>query len=155
MASRLEPQDTQRITRAWEVLKGTGKSLSEWQDLPRITAPDHYRFHVIVLQPDIETLNKRIRTRIDQMLEHGAMNEIETLTQRIDEGEVNESSLLVKAHGFRPFRSYLKGQWSLEEAIECTDVETRRYAKRQRTWGRNQYAIDKLPNTITFEHISV
>lgn len=155
MAKKLKPTDTQRITRAWEVLKGTGKSLSYWQELPLIAPPEHYRFELIVLQPDKELLNKRIRMRIEKMLNAGALDEVRDLSDKIDAGEVRTDAFIVKAHGFRPFREYLKGQWSLDEAIECTDAETRQYAKRQRTWARTQYGGDNRPQNTNIQYLDV
>lgn len=155
MAERLTPTDTQRIIRAWEILKGTGKSLAHWQDMPLITPPPHYHFHLKILQPEKDALNKRIRSRIDKMIAAGALEEVQALSERIDAGKVPETALIVKAHGFRPFRRYLKGESSLEAAKTQTDTETRQYAKRQRTWCRTQYTSEKLPATVTVEHIDV
>lgn len=148
MAAKLMPQDKQRNMRAWEVLIATGKSLSEWQDMPLTPPPSHYRFHMIAMTPDREALCKKIRDRIEIMLELGALDEIKDLQALIETGEVQENALIVKAHGFRPFRSYLQGQWTLEEAIECTEIETRQYAKRQVNWLKSQYNRDNDKLTI-------
>lgn len=155
MAQRLKPADTHRIIRALEIWEGTGKSLSYWQELPLVAPPADYRFHIIVMRPDIEQLNVKINARIDVMLDQGALDEIEALTHRIDEDEVPENSLIIKAHGFRPFRDFLKKRISLEDAKAHTATETRQYAKRQRTWGRTQYAADKLPENVCVEYMDV
>jgi tRNA dimethylallyltransferase len=155
MATRLKSGDTQRIIRALEILQGTGKSLKHWQDLPLKSPPAHYHFHIIAMRPDIEKLNAKINARIDVMLEQGALEEIKQLSDRIDAGEVSENALIVKAHGFRPFRKYLKGEISREEAKTQTATETRQYAKRQRTWARQQYRADKLPTNASFEFLDI
>ncbi len=139
MAARLKPQDTQRVMRAWEVLIGTGQSLSYWQDQPLEGTPAHYRFRLIGMTPDKPALHAKIKRRIGAMLDLGALDEIAALQAAIDNGAVAETALIVKAHGFRPFRAYLRGEWTLDDAINHTDAETRAYAKRQMTWLRNQY----------------
>ena len=78
------------------------------------------------------------------MLDLGIKDEVKTLDDRIQSGEVPETALIVKAHGFRPFRRYLNGEWTLEQAIDYTQTETRQYAKRQMTWFRNQIKIDTI-----------
>ena len=55
-----------------------------------------------------------------------------------------QDALVIKAHGFRPLRAYLNEESTLEEAFERTAIETRQYAKRQRTWIRSQVPSDKL-----------
>lgn len=142
MASRLKPQDVQRSVRAREVLEGTGRSLSYWQDLPPVPAPAHWRFEMIAMTPDKPALHARIKARIGKMIDLGALDEVAALAAHIDEGAVPETALIVKAHGFRPFRAALRGEITMEDAVARTDAETRAYAKRQMTWLRNQYPRD-------------
>ena len=83
----------------------------------------------------------RIHARFDLMLDMGILDEVKDLSDQIDRGEVPEDALIIKAHGFRPLRAYLKGEMSKTDAIEQSKAETRQYAKRQMTWMRNQFKI--------------
>lgn len=143
-AASLDPMNTQRNVRAWEVFVHTGKPLAEWQSMPLEGAPRGWNFYVTALFPDREQLREKINTRVHVMLDLGILDEVKELDTRIQNGEINESALIVKAHGFRPFRRYLNGEWSLDKAIDFTQTETRQYAKRQMTWLRNQIHIDKI-----------
>lgn len=138
MAAQLNPNDSQRLQRAYEVFKTTGKSLAYWQAQPRQGPPDNMNFNVTFLTRPRPILHDRINKRFDIMMNMGVMDEVKILSERIDSDEVAEDSLIVMAHGFRPLRHYLKGEWTYEQAADKTRAETRQYAKRQETWGRGQ-----------------
>ncbi|PCH99885.1 MAG: tRNA (adenosine(37)-N6)-dimethylallyltransferase MiaA [Alphaproteobacteria bacterium] len=141
--ANIDPMNTQRNIRAWEVLEHTGKPLSYWQSLPLTPPPEGYEFHVTAVLPPRETLYDKINTRTHAMLDLGILDEIRALDTLVQAGEVPDDALIIKAHGFRPFRRYLNDEWTLEDAIEHTQTETRQYAKRQMTWLRNQLSIDE------------
>ena len=144
IAQRLHPNDGQRTVRALEVFRHTGKPLSEWQKQPLIDPPANYNFHVIALMPERDALYDKINKRVHHMMDMGVMDEVKALTLRTDAHEVPEHMPVIKAHGFRPLRKTLKGQSTLEDAIEQTQQETRNYAKRQMTWLRHQIQADKV-----------
>ena len=75
----------------------------------------------------------RIETRVDQMLERGWLTEIGALIDRVP-----RDAIAWKASGYRMMRAYLEGECSLDFARDRTIIETRQYAKRQRTWFRHQ-----------------
>ena len=52
MAARLDPFNTARLIRAWEVLEATGQSLAEWQEMPRLSPPEDWEFHVTLVMPE-------------------------------------------------------------------------------------------------------
>lgn len=141
MAARLEPFNTARLIRAWEVLDATGKSLAEWQAMPRIAPPSDWQFNVTLVMPERETLYDRCNKRFIWMLENGALQELEEFNALIESGEVNKNALLTHALGVEPLSAYLNGQMSKEDAIKQGQGETRRYAKRQTTWFNNQVII--------------
>ena len=147
-AAHLDPSNPQRNVRAWEVLEHTGKPLKTWQSMPLVGAPDGWTFHVTALFPNREKLIDKINTRLRSMIDMGILDEVHALDKMIKNGEVAEDALIVKAHGFRPFRYYLHGDWTLEEAIDKTAIETRQYAKRQMTWLRNQLTIDEAVEVL-------
>lgn len=143
-AARLEPMNTHRNIRAWEVLQATGKPLSYWQDLPLIPPPEGWDFHVTAVLPDRAELYDKINARLLTMIDLGILDEVRDLDTQIQAGEVPTDALITKAHGFRLFRSYLDGASTLDDAIERTQTETRQYAKKQMTWLRNQITIDEV-----------
>jgi tRNA dimethylallyltransferase len=146
MAERLEPLNTARLIRAWEVLEFTGKSLAEWQDMPRLSPPDDWQFDVTLVMPKRETLYDRCNKRFIWMLENGALEELEEFNTLIKQGKINENALLTHALGAEPLTAYLNGTMSEAEAITRGQGETRRYAKRQVTWFRHQ--IDKNQKNV-------
>lgn len=136
-AARLAPLDRTRVTRALEVVEATGRSIGAWQQEtgapPLVDAASVRR---IVLEPERAVLYERIGRRFDGMVEAGGIAEAEAL---IAQG-LNPALPAMKAIGIREFGAHLAGELALDEAIERAKMETRRYAKRQGTWFRNQMA---------------
>lgn len=143
MAKKLDPQNTARLVRAWEVLEATGKSLAEWQDMPRQSPPDNWQFDITLVMPERDTLYDRCNKRFIWMLDHGALEELEEFNQKIDNGDIRPDALLTHALGAEPLTAYLKGTLSKEDAIQKGQGETRQYAKRQVTWFRHQVKANK------------
>ncbi len=134
-AAAIRPSDPQRILRALEVLDATGRSLDGWRKEPptgRLAPFDATaRF---VLETERPELHRRIAERFDRMVGAGALKEVEALlAQRLD-----PELPAMKAIGVRSFAAHLRGEVSLEAAVATAKTETRRYAKRQMTWFRNQ-----------------
>ncbi len=142
MAERLEPFNTARLVRAWEVLEATGKSLAEWQAMPRVGPPDDWLFDITLVMPEREILYDRCNKRFEWMLENGALEELKEFNAEIAKGEIKPNALLCHALGAKPLTAYLNGELSKEEAIERGQGETRRYAKRQVTWFKHQIKQD-------------
>jgi tRNA dimethylallyltransferase len=138
MAARLNPNDTQRLIRAWEVFEHTGRSLAAWQTETPDAPPPEWHFEIHKLMPVREELNERINTRFIAMIENGALDEVKAFNDRIDRGEVRPDTPLNVAHGFEYLRRHLQGELSLEEAIDLSQTQSRQYAKRQMTWFRHQ-----------------
>lgn len=89
-----------------------------------------YDFTIIYLNPDREELYKKINTRVDKMINEGLLNETENL---------KEYSKLNSIIGYKELLEYINGKVSLEEAIENIKSDTRKYAKRQNTFFKNQF----------------
>jgi tRNA dimethylallyltransferase len=133
-AHRLMPGDRSRISRALEVVLATGRSISDWhrEGMPPVVDPRQAeRFFLDV---EREELGRRIATRFDAMLVHGAMEEVEKLAAR----NLNPALPAMKAHGVPWLIRHLRGEIPLDEAAEGGKRDTRRYTKRQATWFRNQ-----------------
>lgn len=143
MADRLDPNDTQRLIRAYEVIQQSGKSLAAWQAMPPEGPPKNWDFKFDILLPDRAVLHEKINRRLDEMIDEGALDEVRELDEMIRTGKVPEDAGVTKAHGFRPLRAYLHGEKTLEQALEATKAEIRQYAKRQTTWLRHQIMAPK------------
>lgn len=133
-ASRIMVRDRSRILRALEVLQATGRPIADWHrdGLPPVIDPD--RAIKIFLNPARDELKRRIETRFFAMLKEGAIEEVRALAAR----DLPDTLPAMKAHGVPWLRRYLNGEISLDEAAAGSIMDTRRYAKRQVTWFRNQ-----------------
>ncbi len=130
---RLKPGDRQRHLRAWEVFQTTGAPLSQIQQqtgqavAPAIAAR-------IVVEPPRADLYRAIEARYDAMLAAGALEEARALRAR----GLGEALPVMKAVGVAELLRHLAGDLSLEAAIALAKQNSRRFAKRQMTWFRNQ-----------------
>ena len=140
-AARLMPGDRARITRALEVVLGTGRSIGDWHRDGLAPVLDPERCIRVFLTPEREALKRRIDARFDAMLAAGALEEVRALDAR----GLDPSLPAMKAHGVPWLRRYLHGEISLDEAAEGGKRDTRRYTRRQATWFRNQ-----LPDFVWF-----
>jgi tRNA dimethylallyltransferase len=133
-AARLMVRDRSRILRALEVLEATGRTMGEWHDdeLPAPLDPD--TVIKIFLHPEREQLKARIEGRFAKMLEAGAIEEVRALDAR----GLPDTLPAMKAHGVPWLRRFFRGEISREQVAEGAVMDTRRYAKRQVTWFRNQ-----------------
>jgi len=133
-AARLMVRDRSRILRALEVLEATGRTMGEWHDdeLPAPLDPD--TVIKIFLHPEREQLKARIEGRFAKMLEAGAIEEVRALDAR----NLPDTLPAMKAHGVPWLRRFFRGEISRERVAEGAVMDTRRYAKRQVTWFRNQ-----------------
>lgn len=131
--ARLHPNDSQRLLRAWEVLKATGKPLSAWQGETAVP-PAPWRFGWIVLLPPREELNRVTDSRFAAMLEAGALDEVRALLAL----DLPPAATAGKAVGVRELAAHLRDGVPLERAVRDAEAATRRYAKRQVTWLRGQ-----------------
>ncbi len=139
-AARFTARDKQRIVRAMEVLEHTGKSLSYWQSQPTQSPLPEAAFKELVVDRPREEVYARIDKRFEWMIEHGAIEEVQALVERL--GLERESSTpdypILRALGVPEIRAYLREELSREEMVALGQQKTRNYAKRQLTWIRNQ-----------------
>jgi tRNA dimethylallyltransferase len=132
-AARIARGDRQRLVRALAVAEHTGRPLSAWQaDTVPVLAPGAYR--AVVLEPPREALYAACDARLAAMFEAGAVDEVRALAAR----ELDPALPAMKAVGVREIMAYLAGRLSRKEALARSQQETRRFAKRQLTWFRNQ-----------------
>ncbi len=135
-ASRTMPKDLVRIIRALEVYELTGMPISELQ---REHSFRDRPFHTVIycLSPDREKLYRWIEERVDLMMEEGLLEEVRELRRRGYGKELTS----MKALGYRELMAHLDDEISLEEAVELTKRNTRRYAKRQITWFKGEEGV--------------
>lgn len=131
--ARIAPGDRRRLVRAWSVDAFTGRSLSDWrQETAAPLAPADWRG--TVLQPERAAIYDRCDARVGRMVEDGALKEVRALLERGLPPELP----CMRALGVRPFAAHLRGRLDLGAAMDQVRRDTRRYAKRQLTWFRNQ-----------------
>jgi tRNA dimethylallyltransferase len=131
---RIMPRDRSRILRALEVLSATGRPISDWHREGLPPALDPNRVIKVFLHPERDELKRRIESRFGAMLALGALEEVRALDAR----HLPETLPAMKAHGVPWLRRHFRGEITLEQAAEGAIMDTRRYAKRQVTWFRNQ-----------------
>ena len=132
LAERLPPTDTQRILRGLEVFEATGEPLTKWQKQDQNRPLTDYCG--ILLMPDRDWLYARCNARYEAMLAAGAQQEVEELWKLNLPPDANG----LKALGVGQIMAYLQGEIDAETATARAQQATRRYAKRQMTWFRNQ-----------------
>jgi len=139
-AARIEPNDRQRIQRALEVYRVSGRPLTEWQDAAAIAASnDDTRFTKVALWIEPRSvLHERIERRLDKMLEAGFLDELRGLMQRPG---LERDGPAMRAVGYRQFWTHLAGECSLDEARARALAATRQLAKRQITWLRSETSL--------------
>jgi tRNA dimethylallyltransferase len=129
-AARLKSTDPQRIVRALEVLESTGRSLADWQRAPgRPVLREHETIRLLVM-PERAALDAGIDARFDAMMAGGALEEVRALLAL---GYSSEQPIM-RALGVAPLAGHLTGTLSLPDAVAAAKSDTRKYAKRQRTW---------------------
>lgn len=131
-AKRIHPNDPQRLTRALEVYRSSGKNLTYWQEQKGDPCP--YEIAQFAIAPeDRQVLHNRIAERFDIMLDKGLIDEVRTLYER---GDLNEDMPSIRSVGYRQVWQYLDGRLSYAEMREKGIIATRQLAKRQLTWLR-------------------
>lgn len=134
-ASRIHPNDERRTVRALEVFRQTGIPLSEHQSQWDSEGPRRDAMPVALLWPS-EAINPRINARVKQMVMQGLVEEARALWEAGDlEGQAGE------ALGYKQLAAHFREELSLEDAIEKIRIETRRFAKNQRTWLRRLVGV--------------
>ena len=133
-AATIDLANPVRVLRAWEVLEATGTGLARWH---RATAPPLLpldRVTAFALTPPRDWLQARCDARFDAMLEQGVLDEV----ARVMSLGLDPSLPGMKAVGAPELMAHLAGELTLEDATARAKTATRRYAKRQLTWARNQ-----------------
>ena len=142
-AGRIDRNNPARVLRAWEVWLGTGKPLAHWQQVPPDPPPARLRFIRLLLQPERTALYAACEGRFKTMIRYGVLDQVQKLMAKA----LPEQAPIHKALGYRSLRAHLNGENTLQDAIDHATQDTKRYAKRQSTWFRNQFESDLTVNT--------
>lgn len=132
-AARLNPNDSQRISRALEVFYQTGVPISVYQQQKR-TGTTHEFLTLGLMPDDRAALHERIRERFIKMIEAGFLDEVRALMARSDFSRTAPS---MRAVGYRQAIDYLTGDIDYDRFVEAGVAATRQLAKRQITWMRS------------------
>ncbi|MDO4547054.1 MAG: tRNA (adenosine(37)-N6)-dimethylallyltransferase MiaA [Clostridia bacterium] len=149
-ANRLHVNDLRRVIRAIEVCEITGKPLS-WHMRNDREREGDFEGALYAIEWPRETLYERIDRRVDAMVAAGLLDEVKSLL-----GAADPRATAMQAIGYKELAGFLRGDESLESAVEAIKQNTRRYAKRQLTWFRNDERVvwlkaddpDKLADEI-------
>ncbi len=135
-AQKLHPNDVRRVTRAIEVFRLTGVTLSEQA---RIDAQREGDYDVIMFALDWprEILYDRINRRVDDMMRLGLVDEV----KRLLSNGLTEGSTAMQALGYKEIYQALNGQISMDDAVDAIKQGSRHYAKRQLTWFRRDTRV--------------
>ena len=140
--AQLPEGDAQRLQRAWEVFEATGRPLSYYQNLPRQPLIDGAAEKIIIV-PAREQLYANCDARAVEMLKSGAVDEVRALVDK----NLDSSLPAMKALGVPEVACFLRGDAERADTLAVLQQNTRRFAKRQLTWFRNQ-----APDWPSVEH---
>lgn len=144
--NEMDIQNSQRVVRALEVCLSTGKPFSSF----KIKEKKQHNFNVIKigLEREREELYARINQRVDLMLEGGLLAEVNALVDF-------EKNNALQTVGYKEVFGFFRGEYEYPEMVELLKRNTRRYAKRQMTWFKNQdtfewFHPDELEEVINY-----
>lgn len=132
-ADAIHPNNVKRIIRALEFYELNGYPISEHNRKER-QKEAAYDYCYFVLNDDREVLYQKIDKRVDAMIAHGLVKEVQTLKEM----GYHKDMVSMQGLGYKEILAYLNGECSLEEAVYLIKRDTRHFAKRQLTWFRRE-----------------
>lgn len=150
-AENIHPNNKRRVERALEVCLLTGRKFSEVSK--ENIKGNKYDFFKIALERDRDVLYSRINLRVDIMMEGGLLEEVRRVYEKY-----GEALKKINIIGYSEIIRYIEGECTLEEAAEDIKQNSRRYAKRQFTWFKNQgdyfwYNLDEMTEEQIVEDV--
>jgi tRNA dimethylallyltransferase len=137
-ATRIHPNDPQRIQRALEVTYTAGRPISELQRSARSPLGDTPLQNWALVSANRATLHARIESRFHEMMKLGFLQEVAGLRAR---GDLTPDLPALRAVGYRQLWAYFDGVFSLDEAVRRGIAATRQLAKRQMTWLKSEVEV--------------
>ena len=141
--NHINPSDTQRAIRAYEIKEFTKKSMYEWFKNTK-SIYEKKDFYKINIDFPREELIEKINDRTKQMIKNGAISEVRKFIKL----KVAKDKTANKAIGINEIKEYLLKKMEKDEVIDKISIKTRQYAKRQSTWARGQMSSWKKINPI-------
>lgn len=146
VAAEIHPNHSQRLSRALEVYRASGKTMSELRRAQASTSTELFseRFNLVqiaIAPRDRAVLHERIALRFNKMIEAGLIDEVQALYRR---GDLHADLPAIRAVGYRQVWDFIEGRLSYADMIERGIIATRQLAKRQFTWLRGW---QNYPNT--------
>lgn len=150
-AETIHPNNKRRVERALEVFYETGEKFSKLSK--QNIKGNNVKFLKVALERDREHLYERINKRVEIMIELGLIDEVKSLYEKY-----GDDLLKINIIGYSEIIDYFKGELTLEEAVDLIKQNSRRYAKRQFTWFKNDheyiwYDLDKMSEEEVYEDI--
>jgi tRNA dimethylallyltransferase len=140
-AARINRNDSQRLQRAHEVFRISGRTLTDWQKDTQAQTDSNSYLKIALIAESRAELHKRIELRLRQMLEEGFVEEVIGL---MDRAGLTREHASMRAVGYRQLWSHLAGDDSLKDATQKALAATRQLCKRQLTWLRNDPDLHKF-----------
>ena len=135
-AARIHPNDSQRLIRGLEIYYSTGIPWSRHLANQKKMSGLYTTLKICLSRPR-EELYERINMRVQQMVEEGFLDEVKKLLEMGYSRELKS----MQSIGYRHMVNFIEGTWTWEQALELLARDTRRYAKRQLTWFKNDPEI--------------
>lgn len=150
-AARIPPADRKRLIRAAEVYLETGKTITQHNLETQAIPPKYHPLWLGLDFPNRAELYGRIDRRVDEMMAQGLVEEIQGLLA----AGTPPTATSLQAIGYKEPMAALRGEMTMEEAVEKIKLESRRYAKRQLTWFRRNPDIHWIENRepVSFEAV--
>jgi len=152
-AALIHPNNVKKVIRALERLKEGEGQIKQFSEISSVTSD--YDIILIALTRDRSELYDRINKRVDMLMEAGLLDEVKTLMKM----GLTQENISMKGIGYKELMDHLDGKYTLDEAIETIQKNTRHYAKKQLTWFRRYdkmkwYDISKFDSDeIAFEEM--
>ncbi|HSW54778.1 MAG TPA: tRNA (adenosine(37)-N6)-dimethylallyltransferase MiaA [Ignavibacteriaceae bacterium] len=136
-AEKMLPQNWKRVIRALEIFRTTGEPIWKHHQKQSSSKEKNYTFKQFGLNWERALLYENINRRVDWMIEYGLIDEVKNILEMGYDKNLNSLNTV----GYKEIIQHLKGEISLERAIELIKRNTRHYAKRQNTWFRKDERI--------------
>lgn len=142
-AEQIHANNVKRVIRALEYYQLHGEKISTHNETER-HKESPYDFLYFVLTHDRQVLYERIEKRIDQMIDHGLISEVDNLLKK----GYDSSLVSMQGLGYKELIPYLQKKCTLDEAIYVLKRDTRHFAKRQLTWFRRERNVRWLDKSL-------
>ncbi len=139
-AERIHPSNHKRVIRALEIYLESGKTMTQHNLESQEKPPKYAPLWIGLDYVNRDALYSRINRRVDLMVEQGLLEELQTLLAQ----GIAHNATSMQAIGYKELMGYIRGECTLQEAVELLKQASRRYAKRQRTWFRRNPEVNWL-----------